>query len=271
MPAPLRETLPKAALAARPDEQKPPKESRFPHPLIIVALTAGVFIAAQLVAYFFLALITSVVGSAESSTENLLVDNTLAQFVYLVIANGLVFGMVWRLLKGRGLRLKDIGMKRPKKNVAMVAVLGLICFYLLAGVLGGIILKLLPEIPTNQEQNIGFEGVTGLASLSLVFASLVIIVPLGEEILTRGYLFSGLRARLNFFWTLLITSALFGIAHLQTASDGNLSWALVINIFFLAVVLGYLREKTGTIWAGVILHGLNNCVAFLIRFSDSIF
>ena len=224
-----------------------------------------------MVAFFLLVLASYFTGSSEGVAGNLLTDNTFAQFVYLLIANGLVLGIIWRLLKRRGLTLRDIGMKRPKKNVVLVAVLGLICFYLLAGLLGGIILKLLPGIPTDQEQNIGFDGIAGWGEIGLVFASLVIIVPLGEEILTRGYLFSGLRARLNFGWTLLITSTLFGIAHLQTASDGNLSWALVINIFFLAVVLGYLREKTGTIWAGVILHGLNNCVAFLIRFSDSIF
>ncbi|MEJ0073120.1 MAG: CPBP family glutamic-type intramembrane protease [Candidatus Saccharibacteria bacterium] len=36
-----------------------------------------------------------------------------------------------------------------------------------------------------------------------------------------------------------------------------------IDTFTLSVVLCYIREKTGTLWSGVLIHALKNGIAFL--------
>ena len=89
--------------------------------------------------------------------------------------------------------------------------------------------------------------------------------PIGEETLMRGYLYSGLRSRLHFWPALLITSLLFGVAHLSTGVSGPL-WAAAVDTFILSAVLVYLREKTGALYAPIMLHGLNNLVAFFAHF-----
>jgi membrane protease YdiL (CAAX protease family) len=53
-------------------------------------------------------------------------------------------------------------------------------------------------------------------------------------------------------------SALFGLAHMQ--------WNVAIDVFVLSMVACYLRELTGSIWAGIILHCLKNLIAFIALF-----
>jgi membrane protease YdiL (CAAX protease family) len=71
--------------------------------------------------------------------------------------------------------------------------------------------------------------------------------PLGEEILVRGYLFSGLRMVWRFLPAVIVTSLLFGAAHLEFGGGGPLVWAAAIDTFILSVVLCFLRERSGAL------------------------
>jgi len=89
----------------------------------------------------------------------------------------------------------------------------------------------------------------------LVFG-IVVLAPLGEEILFRGFL----QKFLEEHWqdvtrAVLVTSLFFAIIHL------NPFW--LIQIYMLGVILGFLAWRTGSIWAGFILHAANNLVALL--------
>jgi len=48
---------------------------------------------------------------------------------------------------------------------------------------------LIPTLDINQQQQIGFEPATTRPELLLVFTSLVLLPPLIEEMLCRGFLF----------------------------------------------------------------------------------
>ncbi len=74
----------------------------------------------------------------------------------------------------------------------------------------------------------------------------------------RGYLFGKLRRESGFWLSAVITSAVFGFVHLQ--------WNVGVDVFALSLVLCFLREKTGAIWAGMILHMLKNSVAYVLLF-----
>ena len=56
----------------------------------------------------------------------------------------------------------------------------------------------------------------------------------------------------------LITSLVFGVMHFQ--------WNVGVNVFALSVVLCVMREVTGTIYAGILLHMLKNGVAFYLLY-----
>jgi len=119
-------------------------------------------------------------------------------------------------------------------------------------VIAGVVIGLLPGVPT--------------IVVTPDIVSLVVLPPLAEETAMRGFLYTGLK-RL-FPWTVsgMLVSLLFGAAHLAEGGASGPLWIGAIDTFTLSLVLVFLREKTGNLWAGVALHATKNFVAFYALF-----
>lgn len=87
----------------------------------------------------------------------------------------------------------------------------------------------------------------------LIILSAVPLTALAEEIMYRGLLQSMLRRYVGPWPTILIASAIFGLMH---ANQPQAIPALIV----LGIVLGYNYERTGRLWAPIIIHGLFNLV-----------
>ena len=116
----------------------------------------------------------------------------------------------------------------------------------------------IPWIDHNQPQEIGFTTLEHAYEYVLAFIALVILPPIAEELLFRGYLFGRVRERAGFVTTTAVVSIVFAVIHMQ--------WNVGIDVALLSIFLCYLREKTGTIWASIVLHGLKNGVAYFLLF-----
>lgn len=93
---------------------------------------------------------------------------------------------------------------------------------------------------------------------------IVVLAPLGEELLFRGFLQKFLEEHWNDITrAVLVTSLFFAIIHL------NPFW--LIQIYVLGVLLGYLAWRTGSIWAGFILHAANNFMALIFTNYSQVF
>ena len=98
----------------------------------------------------------------------------------------------------------------------------------------------------------------------LLSTTIVVLSPLGEEILFRGFL----QKKLEESWqditrAVLVTSLFFAFIHM------NPIW--IIQIYLLGVILGYLAWKTGSILTSLVLHSLNNGAALILtNYSESI-
>ncbi len=83
---------------------------------------------------------------------------------------------------------------------------------------------------------------------------MIVLAPLLEELLFRGYFFRAWRhTRLGLTGTLLLTSVLFAGLHW-----GQYHWVLLVFLFLFSVILGLARERTGSVWVPIILHAANN-------------
>ncbi len=82
-----------------------------------------------------------------------------------------------------------------------------------------------------------------------------VLAPLVEETFFRGFLFQGFRAKYGWLSGMLLSSAIFAIAHLDIAS--------LIPTFILGNLLAYLYHRTNSIWPGVILHMTVNTFGLL--------
>ena len=82
--------------------------------------------------------------------------------------------------------------------------------------------------------------------------------PLVEELFFRGALFGALRRGESAFTTVCITALCFALGHLDTH--------LLLPLFATAVVIGYVREWSGSIWPGVLLHAAFNGITLALAF-----
>jgi membrane protease YdiL (CAAX protease family) len=103
-------------------------------------------------------------------------------------------------------------------------------------------------------------GLTSRQAIVLALASGV-----GEELLFRGVLFEELLPRVGSTWTLLVTSALFGAAHV--GRDRRLLVWTVLS-FAIGLLLGLLRLLTGALLAPIALHVAVNGLNLLVESWD---
>ena len=94
-----------------------------------------------------------------------------------------------------------------------------------------------------------------------LFLAVVIVAPIGEEIVFRGFL----QKFLEDHWeditrAVLVTSLFFAMIHF------NPFWT--IQIYLLGVVLGFLAWKTKSVVPSIILHSLNNGTAYILSIFD---
>ncbi len=236
------------------------KVSSFGGPWRVIITGLAIFIVSQIIAGVIAEILLSAVG-ADTSLDN----SNAAQFIYILLAEAMAVGLVFLVLKDRGLKLHSIGLgRRPLWRDLRRAALGFVIFYA-ALIIAGVIINLVAPSITNEQQDIGFNTLQTFSDSVLAFIALVILPPLGEETLVRGYLYSGLRSKMRYLPALLITSLLFGAAHLSE-NDSGLLWSGAVDTFLLSVVLVYLRENTGALYAGMLVHMANNIIAFGVHF-----
>lgn len=244
------------------DHERPAQPVMGP-PWRIILNTVLIFFISQAIA---LAMVSLVHGFIYPDKSLNLIDSVSNQFFYILIAEILAAGLAIKLVRVRKLSLAVIGLgRRPIPKDLLMAAGGFLVFFGLAFVTAVVINILDPNF-NDQKQNLGFKNINSGPEKLIAFVSLVLLPPIGEEILVRGYFFSGLRKAWRFWPAALVTSFIFGLAHLELGSAGPLVWAAGVNTFLLSVVLCFLRERTGALYAGMLVHLTNNLIAFGVYF-----
>ncbi len=236
-------------------------------PWAAVIITVGIYFGSQISAGVLLAVIPGLLRWTPKHADAWLNDNVWAQFLFVAIAETLALWLVYKFLKHRQAGFRDIGLDKPKLGYIFRALTGFGLYFVLYIVGLIIATKLWPGLNTDQKQELGFNTATKGIDLLPIFISLVILPPIAEEIVMRGFLYSGLKTKLTVGLSALITSALFAAAHLGEGGKSGLLWIAAIDTFILSVVLCYVREKTGSLWPGIGIHMIKNGLAFVLLFN----
>lgn len=96
------------------------------------------------------------------------------------------------------------------------------------------------------------------AAMAVSFLAVVVLAPLAEEFLFRGWIYTGLRKAFGMAAAIVVTTLLFAFAH----SDGGLIYPAAIMIPGLALTL--VRESTGSTWMSFAAHATYNAWAWLL-------
>ena len=253
-----------AKKAKKPAINSAPAQPRFSFPrfLEILALPAWVGVAVFASQYFITYLLLLLAGYDTLDTP--VWSTLLSALIYAFTLFVVIFVPVkltghWRTSREE-LGLSDLptwtDLGLAPVALAVSLILGTALLYLFAAIF--------PWLNLTEAQALaGFEVLTSGLDRVVAFFALVVIAPVAEEIIFRGWLYGKLRAKipgryLSLLLSIFIVSALFGFAHLQ--------WNVGITMFAMSAVACCLREITGTTYAGIFLHMLKNAVAFMLLY-----
>jgi len=94
---------------------------------------------------------------------------------------------------------------------------------------------------------------------ALLWFALVIAAPVFEEVLFRGFLYEGLRrTRIGAGGTIVATTLLWTLLHVAQYDQYFLTLIALIGI-----LIGISRERTGSLYVPLAIHGMNNLLGTL--------
>lgn len=241
------------------NEQKWSLKSRI---LLSVGLPAWVlasFVVSSLIISLVLQMLQSMGVITENSNQSL-INTAIAALVY-VLTLCIVIGVPFKA-KGIITTKEELGLTKSLawKDI-LLAPAAFVIYIICAGILIAAVSAFFPDFDAAENQEIGFDNITNYFEYILAFLTLVIIAPVAEELLVRGYLYGKLKKVVPVVAAAIISSLLFSLMHLQ--------WNVAINVLPLALIMVGLREMTGSIWAGILLHMIKNGVAFYLLFINT--
>lgn len=192
-------------------------------------------------------------GASAAERTNLLGVVVLALGVQAVGLVGAVYGVAVRL---RGLAWAEIGLRPVSRTWLVRAAIVALLAYLLVAVINLGIQSNMSEAQRNPQLDVlapvGFDWTALLAMLILAGA----IVPFAEELFFRGLLYGWLRARMGVPIAAALSALCFSMLH-------GIAW-LMPALVLLGVILAVVYERSGSIWAATVTHGLFNTITTIL-------
>ncbi len=180
-----------------------------------------------------------------------------------VAAMALIILVPPKIAKKWGVSRKGLGLYETPTwtDIGLAPVAFIASLILAAGLVA--LFSLFPWFNAEETQSLGFSTFIIGWDRIVAFITLVVVAPIAEEVIFRGWLYGKIREVLTdkvsekaaIIISILTVSLLFGLIHLQ--------WNVGVNVFALSVVLCGLREITGTIYAGILTHMLKMVLHFI--------
>lgn len=229
-----------------------------------VVISVVAFFAAQALAAWLVGILFGALGLYPGQDW---LDTTAGQFGFVLCSDAMLLLVLWLFLRYRHASWRQLGLgRRPAWRDVGYALLGFGAYFVCLIIVLSLASALTP-INLNQHQELGFEHIASLGEKLMALVSLMVLPPIVEETVFRGFLYTGLRTKLNFVTATIVTSLLFASPHLLASSQGLL-WVAGVDTLVLSFFLCYLREKTGALWACMAVHALKNGIAFVYFLSS---
>ena len=227
--------------AAVPDEPFYLPAASWRWPLALIGLIVGAAPQALLTVAALLA-----GPSTSSSAGSISAGSAIALALGSLVLYGWEALAAWLFsLRSAGRSLVLWGFRRPTKAYFWVVPVGLIAVYAFS---------LAHDLIVNPKQQAiisDFPHTTLGAAMFVLVA--VVMAPLFEEVIFRGFLFRGFANSWGWVWGALASAAIFGAAHLQLD--------VFLPLAALGFVLAWAYHRTGSLWTCITMHALFNLIA----------
>ena len=180
------------------------------------------------------------------SVEMYPIRDNLVGFFAMPVA---IFFILWRMKK-RKIPLSELGSLEIQSKPLFLSIFLLAAFLLLEEFYFYVLGIEMPE---------SFIEFMLAEPILLGFISVVVVAPLIEEFLFRGFLYSQLRRSFLRDWGAVAVSSL-----VWTAIHFQYEVGILFFLFLFGLFLGYFRIKYNSLLIPVALHALNNLIAFIL-------
>ena len=180
------------------------------------------------------------------SVEMYPIRDNLVGFFAMPVA---IFFILWRMKK-RKIPLSELGSLEIQSKPLFLSIFLLAAFLLLEEFYFYVLGIEMPE---------SFIEFMLAEPILLGFISVVVVAPIIEEFLFRGFLYSQLRRSFLRDWGAVAVSSL-----VWTAIHFQYEVGILFFLFLFGLFLGYFRIKYNSLLIPVALHALNNLIAFIL-------
>jgi CAAX protease family protein len=132
---------------------------------------------------------------------------------------------------------------------------------LVAGIISVVLTNIIQNVtnrPVQTPKQITLQTHPATAVLAIVGISVIVLAPLAEEAFFRGFIFQRLRSRYGVGWGIVISAAVFGLAHLIPL--------IMLPIFGLGILLASIVNARKSIVPSIFAHATFNAVGFVELF-----
>lgn len=180
-----------------------------------------------------------------------------------ILAQNLAFALVvWlRVRVLRKLPWSWLGVQARRFGRLAGLGVGLGVVFLVLNVVSGYIFSQLLGIEQNQADQFPIHQGDVLGQ-ALIVLSAIVLAPLGEELLFRGYIFHAIRQDLGRVAAYLLSAGAFSVVHIFGVTQG--APALLIPLFFGGLLLAWAVDTTESLIPSIIAHAINNGVAMAV-------
>jgi CAAX protease family protein len=237
----------------------PPPNTERPSPIPGVTwgwrdLVLGV-VAALLV---FLVLSALVVGSTIAAFGDNTLETMLAEAVAIAMLDVILVGAVILVVARKGAGLTALGLRPPTRGWPRLVGVVFLAYFAAIGIVNiyGILIQAFGLNWLEPGDQLGGNFYDHKSVVILTGIAIIFMAPVAEEIFFRGFIYGGLRRYLNLPVAGLISGLLFAFAH------GDLG--LVLPFAGVGLVLAYVYERSGSLYASIGMHFVFNSISFML-------
>ncbi len=184
---------------------------------------------------------------------NSYMENAVYPIFFYHVLGILVFGLWYYLAYGR--KKRPVGTEQPTVSKAAIIIWLGVCIQIFTSCALNLIQILAPDLLKNYIELMEAAGITEANLITIL--SVVVLAPIGEELLCRGIIFRLAGKVSSKFWIANIVQAFaFGLIHANLVQG--------TYAFFMGLALGYIYGKYRRIWLCMLLHASINGSSMLL-------
>jgi len=167
-------------------------------------------------------------------------------FVTYLLTMGLILGFIIVYRKQR--KAPKIKFSAPYRKMSPLLLLWGVVLMVIASF---VIEPLLDAMPEGWLQLVK----TAVGKGGWAIATTVIVAPILEELIFRGYILGSIRIKMGTMSAIVLSATMFGLIHIIPQQ--------VVNGFVMGLILGYVYVRSGSLVVVILMHAFNNAIAYI--------